>query len=605
MTILFNPDLVLTLPPLLRGDLPPLLRGDRGGIESNLGGYAALLLTFIAAIPGGNLPAAAQSLPPVESIPNTIERTLPKPGDSTSLLPENPASPPEENLSLPSSSQSLECEISGESARFPIQTIKVEGNTVLKEEIQDLIDEFQQNYPKASLEELICLRSLITQLYVNHGYITSGAFILNNQWLHGGIFTIQVVEGEMERIHITGLNHLQESYVRNRLNLALDVPLKQQSLVEALQLLQLDPLLEQVNGELTAGKGPGYSVLLVNVKEAPLFNGGIEVNNYRSTSIGEIEGSALISHNNVLGFGDRLTARYGITEGLNIYDLAYSIYLNPHNGTLSFRYSNSDSQIIEDDFQDLDIESETRTLSFQVRQPLWKTPTREFALSLALDLRESQTFLLDEPFSFSLGPEEGESRVTVIRFAQSLVNRNTQQILAFRSQFSLGLDAFDATINNTGTDGRFFSWLGQFQGVQKLSDRTVFLAKVNAQLTADSLLPLERFALGGVDTVRGYGQNQLVTDNGIVGSMEIRVPLTSDSDNLQIVPFFDLGTGWNNDDPDPDPRAIASLGLGLRWRIADLDLHLDYGIPLMEVDRRGEDSLQENGFSFSLRYQPF
>ena len=126
------------------------------------------------------------------------------------------------------------------------------------------------------------------------------------------------------------------------------------------------------------------------------------------------------------------------------------------------------------------IRSETETLSFDLRQPLILTPDRQFALGLAFDLRRSQTFILDdEPFSFTEGPEDGESKLSVIRFYQDWLQRNTNSVLAARSQFSVGIDAMEATVNNTGTDGRFFSWVGQFQWVQRLSPRVLMLAKVN------------------------------------------------------------------------------------------------------------------------------
>ena len=239
-----------------------------------------------------------------------------------------------------------------------------------------------------------------------------------------------------------------------------------------------------------------------------------------------------------------------------------------------------------------------------MRQPLIKKPDTELALGLTLDLRRSQTFLFDDiPFSFSEGAEEGESKVTVIRFSQEWLQWEPKKVLAARSQFSFGIDAFDATINETGTDGRFFAWLGQFQWVQQLSPKTLFIAKINAQLTPDSLLPLEKISLGGVDTVRGYSQNQLVADNGIIGSLELRLPLIS-SNLLQIRPFFDIGTAWNNEEKNPDPQTIAALGLGFSWQLQrDLFLQLDYGIPLIEDEEEG-DSLQENGLYFSLRYQP-
>ena len=224
---------------------------------------------------------------------------------------------------------------------------------------------------------------------------------------------------------------------------------------------------------------------------------------------------------------DRLSTQYGLTEGLDVFDISYAVPVNAGDGTLGVRYSNSDTTIVEDEFEEFDIESETETSSFSLRQPVLRSPQRELALGVALDLRDRQTFLQGEPFSFSIGAEEGESDVTVLRFFQDWSDRGARRVLAARSQFSVGIDAFDATVNDTGTDGQFFAWQGQLW-VQQLSPRTLLLARVGTQLTPDSLLSLEQFSVGGADTVRGYQENQLVTDNGVLGSVELRIPLTTD-----------------------------------------------------------------------------
>ena len=211
----------------------------------------------------------------------------------------------------------------------------------------------------------------------------------------------------------------------------------------------------------------------------------------------------------------------------------------------------------------------------------------------------------DEPFSFSLGAEDGKSNVTVLRFSQDWVKRDAKSVLAARSQFNVGIDAFDATTNNTGTDGEFFIWQGQFQWVEQLSPRVLLIARVGGQFTADSLLSLEKFSLGGVNTVRGYEENQLITDSGVLGTLEFRIPVTQNPNTLQLNPFIEFGTGWNNDEPDPEDSTLASLGMGIRWAIVrGLVLNVDYGISLLDADNDG-DSLQENGFHVSLRYQPF
>ncbi|HEY9668546.1 MAG TPA: BamA/TamA family outer membrane protein, partial [Coleofasciculaceae cyanobacterium] len=121
-------------------------------------------------------------------------------------------------------------------------------------------------------------------------------------------------------------------------------------------------------------------------------------------------------------------------------------------------------------------------------------------------------------------------------------------------------------------------------------------------------LPIEQFSIGGIDTVRGYRQNQRVADNGIAGSIELRYPILRQPDGLgtlQLVPFFDIGTVWNNEAEISSPTTLASIGLGLHWQLDPyLSARLDWGIPLISVGEEG-NSLQDNGISFSIRFQPF
>lgn len=120
-------------------------------------------------------------------------------------------------------------------------------------------------------------------------------------------------------------------------------------------------------------------------------------------------------------------------------------------------------------------------------------------------------------------------------------------------------------------------------------------------------MPLEQFSIGGIDTVGGYRNNQRVADNGIVGTAEVRIPIIRDLDGfglLQLAPFFDVGTTWNNNG-NTDSSTLASVGLGLRWQLGNfLSARLDWGIPLISIDQQG-DSLQDNGIFFSVSIQPF
>ena len=565
---------------------------------------ASLVLLFGAKV---STVSAQSNLPevntPAESARPPVEPIQPE------TLPEEQAPPLEidpalSDPDLQTTEESIRCLplIESEETTFTAVKIDVIGSTVLQDEISQLVGCYEgQNI---TLSDLFNLRSQITQLYIDNDYVTSGAFIPNNQII-GDQLQVQVIEGSLEDIQINGLSRLREGYVRSRLNRSTQTPLNQQTLTERLQLLQQDPNLSRVNAELTAGTSPGESLLILDLQEPNPFSVLVGSDNLRSPSIGATGLNLSTSYRNLLGFGDTLSASYGKTEGLDLYDFSFAVPVNAADGTLTARYTNSGSRIVENTFEDVGIRSNTETISVGFRQPLIQTPSQEFALWLDFDWRSSQSFILEDvPFSFSIGPENGRSQVSALRFSQDWTQRGPNRVLAARSQFSLGLDAFGATINDTGTDGQFFSWLGQFQWVEQVTSRTLSLIKFNTQLTGDSLLPLERFSLGGIGTVRGYSQNQLVADNAINASAELRIPITRDANVLQVTPFLETGYGWNNQTDNPANNFLLGTGVGLRWQATpNFFLRTDYGIPLVNSGDRGS-SLQDNGFYFSITYQP-
>jgi len=553
-----------------------------------------------------SVPTAAQNLP--ETQPTPVEDALPprEPIEMESIPDIQPAPLEiEPGLSEPADGEgdSAQCLPLSTADEMPFDAVDIEvvGNTVLQGEIDQQVACYEGQ--QITLSDLFNLRSQITQLYIDNDYITSGAFIPNNQLLEGTV-RVQVIEGGVEDVQVNGLSRLRDRYVSSRLRGA-SAPLNQEKLRESLQLLQLDPNIETVNAELTAGSRPGESLLILDLEEPNPFDIFTSTDNLRSPSVGSFGANVSGSYRNLLGIGDVFSATYGLTEGLDIYDLALTFPVNSFDGSLRFGYSNSGSRIVEDTFRDVGIRSDTNTLSLGFRQPIFRSPSQAFALGLDFDRRRSQSFILDDvPFSFSEGPDEGLSRISALRFSQEWTNRGADRVLAARSQFNLGLDIFDATNNASGPDGEFFSWLGQFQWVEQFSPSVLSLFKVNAQLTPDSLLPLERFSLGGVGTVRGYPQNQLVSDNAVNASAELRIPLTKNPNVLQVTPFLEAGAGWNNSGGRLGSNVLVGTGAGLRWQASpNLFLRADYGIPLVGISDRGS-SLQDNGFYFSVTYQP-
>jgi hemolysin activation/secretion protein len=482
-----------------------------------------------------------------------------------------------------------------------VKKIEILGSTVFSEqELQQLVAAFIGK--SSTTQDLLAIRAAVTDLYTRRGYLTSGAFLpVQNQDFKNGIIRIQVIEGELERIDLTGLSQVQESYVRSRLEPAGTRPVNIQNLESSLQLLQSNPLFRAVRAELKAGSAVGRNILAVQLIESDPYIGSLTFANLESSTVGATGLYGTLGTRNLSGNGDLFQLELGGTEGTRRYGVRYELPLTAQSDLL-LRYNWDSSRIIEAPFAFAGINSRSQTISVGVQHFLWRTPSSQFSLGLGLDLRESRSFLLDDiPFSFSVGAEDGRAAASVLRFSQEWSERTINRVLAARSQFNFGLGTFGATVNNSGTDGRFLSWQGQFQWVQSLGKDMISIVRVGTQITNDSLLPFEQFGIGGSETVRGYRQNLFAADNGVVGSVELRIPILQDQTFgfMQVVPFFDIGRVWNSRD-GISANTLSSTGLGLIWEpLPKVRLKLEWAVPLTAVNNLN-NSTQNINFSLQI-----
>ncbi|WP_052055318.1 ShlB/FhaC/HecB family hemolysin secretion/activation protein [Myxosarcina sp. GI1] len=489
------------------------------------------------------------------------------------------------------------------------------GSTVFSDaELAEAVAKFRGK--PISFARLLQAADKISELYIQQGYITSGAYI-PAQNLESDTVQIQIVEGSVSNVEIDiAEGRLNPDYVRARLERAIAAPLNIDKLQEALQLLQFNPLIASLDAELAAGIRPGTNSLTVSVTEADTFFLQPSINNSRNPVIGTFERRIEVIENNLFGIGDGINFAYSNTDGSDSFEGGYTLPVNAQNGTVSFDFRIADNEIIEPPFEDLDIEIDSRDFALSWRQPVIQRATpqanQEVALELIASRRESDTSIVDVDYPLSPGAsEDGETRISALRLAQEWLRRDRVSVISARSQLNLGIDAFDATINDVEPDGQFFAWRGQLLYLRLLG-RTTFdnripptlLLRSDLQLAADPLLTVEQFSLGGGASVRGYRQDDLLTDSGWFASAEVRLPIASSErwGTVQLTPFVDWGTGWNADDEATDFNTLIGTGVGVLWELPErLEARVDFGIPLINTDS-DDRTWQENGVYFQLRY---
>ncbi|WP_055075972.1 ShlB/FhaC/HecB family hemolysin secretion/activation protein [Pseudanabaena sp. 'Roaring Creek'] len=451
----------------------------------------------------------------------------------------------------------------------------------------------------------------ISQLYADRGYTTSRAEVDSNQ-IVDGVVTIRVIEGRIEKIEIQGLNNTNPDYVRSRLELGVGIPANTAKIEDQLRLLRADPIFKNVEASLKAGSQPDSSILSVKVEESNQFGGFGSFDNYSPPAVGAERLGAGLLYRNVTGNGDTLSAAYyrTTTGGSNQYSFSYNLPLNPMNGTLTLQYSPSNFRITQTPFDVFNINGNNAQYDVSFRQPLWRSSIEEFALTLGYDYQNGQTFSFNDLATpFGTGPDaNGVSKTSVVRFGQDYTLRDLSGTWALRSQFNLGTGLFGSTYVTTPS-GSFFSWLGQVQRLQVLGTDSLLIASLDAQLSADPLLPSQQFIIGGGQSLRGFRQNARSGDNGIRFSLENRNTIVRNDQGapvLQIIPFLDAGGVWNNaKNPNtlPAQNFLAGGGVGFLYTpVERLNLRLDFAIPFVNLSDRGTN-VQEQSLYFSLGYQ--
>jgi hemolysin activation/secretion protein len=533
-----------------------------------------------------------------------------RPGDVRPELPSFEPPEREPGLVLPPLVLPEEPDLPGSSAgaRLLVKEVRVSGNTVLPEsEIAELTAPFTNR--TVAFADLQALRDRLTRAYIERGYITSGAVV---EGVDDGVVSIQIVEGVLGEIEISTDGRLRASTLERRLQRKATGPVNVFEFEEQLQILQQDPRIGRVDAQLLPSKKRGESLLRVEVAEARPYFWTLQASNYEPPSIGAEGGRTELGHLNLTGYGDSLRVSYALTEGLNEIATSYEVPLNTYDTSLSLFYRHTDSEVVEDPFDDLDIESRTSTYGVSVRHPVQRSLRSRLDVFLAGEYRRSKTYLLGTGFAFTQGPDpDGVAEIAVLRFGQEWTYRTRRQALAVRSMLSWGLDALGATSNSGNVpDGQFLAWLGQSQWAYRLGLLDAqLLVRGDVQLSSDPLLSLEQFAIGGHASVRGYRENTLVRDNGAVGSIELRIPVWSQSDGrfaVELAPFVDVGYSWNSDRPETGPQTLSSAGLGIRAALTERIFFEGYwGEALRDVDFPGEHDLQDSGFHLGLTMRFF
>jgi hemolysin activation/secretion protein len=458
------------------------------------------------------------------------------------------------------------------------------------------------------VEDVLAAVDRITQQYVDAGYVTSGAY-LPQQDLADGVLRIEVKEGQLTSILTSSDGRLKSASIERLLNIPRNKPLHLGDLQQAISRLERSELIETVRGELKPGKSKGESILALQVNEADVFSVELAANNYRSPSVGEEQGEISLHHGNLTGYGDALSLSAQQTDGVDAYSVRYAVPVNALRSKLAVFYAKGETLVVEEPFDAIALESETDTSGLHWLTTWRESVSSQLSTTVGFEKKESLTSLLGLPFDFSPGSVNGLSEASVISAALEFSRRGQRDGWIIRVGYRSGSDDTNHRANDEDGDfsllrvqGRYLRQLGA--GLERPWQLALMFT---VQESSDTLPAFERFALGGHGSVRGYRENQLLKDSGELLSASLSFPIGSDGGGRDFVLtgslFADYGRGENsavrlNVD---QTGSLASVGLGVEAQLRGLTVRAEYAHQLKERESLG-DSLQDDGIHIGVRY---
>lgn len=455
--------------------------------------------------------------------------------------------------------------------------------------------------------ELREIAARLTQAYLDRGYATSGV-VLRSSDPGRGEAVYEAIEGPVTQVRFVAPPRVASAgWLTSRIVPDPFAPAHLGEIQARMASLRDEGVVDRINASLEPLPQLGASELVVSVEEPRPWTLSLEYDNYHSPVVGARRPSLGFSHRNLTGWGDRLDLRVGKTSGLEDVSASWLGAIPTTRVLAGLRFERSDALAIDPpSFRSLEIKTLSETKGADLGWQFLTRPSLDLQARLAFDRRKSDTTLLGLPFSFIAGLPDGRARADVYRASLLATERGESDVKFGRLQVSQGRATSPIEAVDFAPDTRFTTVFAQGQYARRLTEGGLqLLARAEAQYTNDSLLPIERYSLGGHSTVRGYRENVLLRDRGVLVSVEARAPVWRIEEKLRLEAGVFVDAAWSGNVrsvPDSLPSRIGSVGLTfLAQGPWGLSARVDLALPTRRWLTENAD-LQDRGVHFQLAW---
>lgn len=437
--------------------------------------------------------------------------------------------------------------------RFNISSYTVDGNTILD---QEKIGSILEPYKGADrrLSDIESARSELEKAYHKAGYPTV-VVMLPEQTIEEGIVKLQVLEGRLVHITVTGNQHYSWSNIRGKLpSLQPGALIYEPTFVKELGTANNNPDLK-IAPILKPGEEPATVNLELKVKDRLPVHGKIEADNRGPITTPQDRLLAEVQHTNLFGGDEILTVNtvqtptdWGAVQNYGasfVYPMKWPDHLLAVYGS----HSQSNSVLAGGSLAvtgagNIALAGNATIGGFRYIFPILAGSSNTHQLSVGVDYKHL------EPTNATF-PDGGSVIVkSPIQYTPASVaysglypdNWGLTKLSLSVKGYVAGLipggskEDFGGTCNQpnppnncepgnrVGSTGTFAVFQGGIDRVQPLPGDLSLALHLDGQWGSQPLIPAEEYFAGGFDTVRGYKQFEAIGDNAIRTRAELTTP---------------------------------------------------------------------------------
>ncbi|WP_281559519.1 ShlB/FhaC/HecB family hemolysin secretion/activation protein [Thalassomonas sp. RHCl1] len=494
-------------------------------------------------------------------------------------------------------------------ACFDINQVIVENVTVFSEqEINSISSSFEHQC--IGLNRINQLISEISNLYLNHGYVTSRAYI-QPQDLSDGTLHVLVLEGFIQAFS-PGKEASAEPLLTEK-QLALAFPKRTGKL---LNLRDLEQGLESLNrlGQnqaktaLIPGQVQGSSVVRVDNQEASNWRASVGVNNTGVEATGEYQLDASFIYENLFGINDSLVSSF--SSNIGEHELpqsksrSYSLVASVPYGYWLFSLNNNYyeyEQTVLGASVDFLTHGTSFNSSFLAQNTLYRGSADKLNLGLSFNRKESRNYIEDVFLDTS------SRTIYVWDLSADYTRYFSTGTLNGALHINKSVPWFDAKreLADAEDDFQFIKYqleLG-FSGSFTVAEQPVqFSSRLNWFYSPEVILASEGLSVGGRYSVRGISGDSLFGYRGGYLRNDFYLPLQTPWAWLPgVTAFFGLDVGTTNlpEYQDRNSDWVAGSVIGAQASMFGVSLSLSYARALRVPDFL---NAQEQELDLTVRY---